>query len=425
MEGARQLMADGAVPNRLLARLDILRKFGADGKAFGITRPFGSAAELQARRWFLNEAAEAGLNTKIDSAGNIWALYPGRAPGVLAAGSHLDTVPHGGAYDGALGVMLALEAVERLRESGYQAEHSLGVVAFTGEEPNAFRLSTLGSRLLTGVLNFDEIADVRDDGGRGVLDAMREGFAPAPEGGGNLLASSELLGLVEPHIEQGPRLSAMGEPLAVVTEITGIVRHSLVLEGEQNHAGTTPWQERRDAVQAFAAAMEIFSAVLERHREEMTGTVGFVSVYPNAINIVPSRVEFIVEWRSPRQDLLETVPEEYWHDVQRLGEGLHIGTHRKVILQQAPSPLDPDLRELLAEAIRQRGLAAPALFSWAGHDAAHVARIRPTAMLFVRSNGYSHCAEEDCDSPDMLLAADVLTDFMRRWDQTWTGGGPC
>jgi N-carbamoyl-L-amino-acid hydrolase len=407
------MMNEEMAHSRLLARLNTLRKFGEEA-GDGITRDFGSAAEQEARQWFLEEAG-ASLQTRVDAAGNLWALYPGQTPGVLACGSHMDTVPHGGAYDGALGVVMALEAVQQLQESGYQPKHTLGVVVFTGEEPNSFRLSTLGSRLLSGVLSFEDIAGVRDDSGRLALDALREGMAPPP--GADLLESSCLQGLIEPHIEQGPRLAILGQPLAVVTEITGIVRHSIVLEGEQNHAGTTPWADRRDAVQAFGPAMEIFSGWLARYRAEMTGTVGFVTVYPNAINIVPSRVEFIVEWRSPREDLLESVPEAYWRDLEKLGERLKIGTRRQIILQQAPSTLDPDLRELLSQTLKAKGVAAHAMFSWAGHDAAHVARKRPAAMLFVRSNGYSHCAAEDCEVSDMLLASDVLTDFMRHWDR--------
>ncbi len=399
---------------RLLARLDTAQSIGRD-PAGGITRPFGSVAEREIRQWFLAEAEAAGLGTRRDGAGNLWALYPGAHEDILAAGSHLDTVSHGGAYDGALGVLMALEAVQTLKDSGYQPQHTLAVLVLTGEEPNGFRLSTLGSRLLTGVLHLDDIREITDDTGYSVWQALAD--AGATLDSTDLLPHFPLKGFVEPHIEQGPRLQEMGQPLAAVTRITGIVRHRIVITGEANHAGTTPWPQRRDAVQGFAQIMTVFKALIDCHLDQVTGTVGYVKVYPNAVNIIPASVEFIVEWRSPDQTILTTVSEEYWAKVQKLAKQWSLGTARQVILNQSPSPMDSAVQQLLQQTITKEGLKPIALESWAGHDAAHLAGLVPTGMLFIRSNGKSHCPDEDCHPQDIILGSRVLTAFLRQWDQ--------
>ncbi|POB09433.1 Zn-dependent hydrolase [Sulfobacillus sp. hq2] len=399
---------------RLLSRIEQLRVIGQDPQG-GITRPFGSAAEIDARQWFVSEAQQAGLSLHVDAAGNIWARYPGKRSGVLAVGSHLDTVPHGGAYDGALGVLMALEAIQSLKESGYAPEHTLAVLVFTGEEPNAFRLSTLGSRLLTGVLSWEDIVSVTDDERRPVMKAL-EAAGASPDA--HDLSLDDVRGFVEPHIEQGPRLQDSGEVLGVVSTITGIIRHAVTLVGEQNHAGTTPWALRHDSVQAFAQVMMIFQQWLARYTGRVTGTVGFVDVYPNAVNIVPSRVEFIVEWRSPDMDLLQQVAQGYWEAVEAWTRSHQITANRHVILNQPPSPMDQSMQTLLAETIAHRGMAAPVMASWAGHDAAHMARRVPTGMLFIRNNGKSHCPDEACEDDDILTAQQVLTDFLVQWDET-------
>jgi N-carbamoyl-L-amino-acid hydrolase len=399
---------------RLLSRLDTARTIGRD-PAGGITRPFGSVAEREIRQWFMAEAEAADLVIRRDGAGNLWALYPGVQDDILAAGSHMDTVPHGGAYDGLLGVLMALEAVQTLKDNGYQPQHTLAVLVLTGEEPNAFRLSTLGSRLLTGVLHLDDIREITDDAGYSVWQALAESGATLDST--DLLPHLPLTGFVEPHIEQGTRLKEMRQPLAAVTRITGIVRHRVVITGEANHAGTTPWPQRRDAVQGFAQIMVAFKALIDRHVDQITGTVGYVRVYPNAVNIIPSSVEFIVEWRSPEPTILTAVSEEYWAEVQKLGNQWGLDTSRQVILNQSPSSMDPTVRKLLQQTIANERMEPIALDSWAGHDAAHLARSVPTGMLFIRSNGKSHCPDEDCHPQDIMLGTQVLTAFLRQWDQ--------
>ena len=408
-------MHETSYVSRLQERVDTLGKIGRDPSG-GITRPFGTEAEREARRWFLDEAHRAQLDVSTDSFGNIWALYPGHHPEILAVGSHLDTVTNGGAYDGALGVILGLESIQTLRERDYRPQYTLAVVALSGEEPNSFRLSTIGSRLLTGMLSFKDVAETQNDQGLLLSEALE--LANAPTGNHKELGVSRLRGFIEPHIEQGDRLQEQGFPLAVVTTITGIVRHSMTLVGEQNHAGTTACEKRRDAVQTFATTMELFQRLRAQFAGEVRGTVGYVNVFPNSVNIVPSRVEFIVEWRSPVESVLHFAAETFWTQVQTHVHEMGLKVSRKVILSQNPVAMDPDIQILLHQGIAAYYPQHPSLVSWAGHDAAHLAKRVPSGMLFIRSNGKSHCPDESCDFSDMAMALRVLTTVLTRWDQS-------
>ncbi|PSR24905.1 N-carbamoyl-L-amino-acid hydrolase [Sulfobacillus thermosulfidooxidans DSM 9293] len=406
-------MPDILASSRLQRRLDALAAIGRDDTG-GITRPFGSAAERAARQWFLGEAEKAGLVTRTDPAGNLWALFPGASLDIVAVGSHLDTVVHGGAYDGALGVLLGLEALQTLQEEGYRPHHTLAVLALTGEEPNPFRLSTLGSRLLTGILSWDTVLEVTDETGYSVREALHQAGAPALHDPG--VHMPHLKGFFEPHIEQGPRLHEAGLPVGVVSTITGITRQLITLTGEQNHAGTTPYVARRDAVQGFAQAMVLFQELSQQFVDRAVGTVGYVRVFPNSINIVPSRVEFMVEWRAPQLEILAEVTSTFWQRLQALGSRLHLSLTREIILDQAPSPMDEAVQALLHGVIEEMGVPHPTMVSWAGHDAAHLAKRVPTGMLFVRSNGYSHCPDESANTEDIMLAAEIVRRALMRWD---------
>ena len=400
--------------SRLHERVEALAKIGRDPVA-GITRPFGSAGEREAREWFLEEARRAHFETSTDVAGNIWALYPGRYPDILAVGSHLDTVTRGGAYDGALGVILGLESIQTLRERNYHPRHTLGVLVLSGEEPNSFRLSTLGSRLLAGMLAFEDIEDIRDDQGLLLRDALK--LANAPSGNYRDVSISRIRGFIEPHIEQGDRLKEMDAPLAVVTTITGIVRHAITIIGEQNHAGTTTWEKRRDALQTFVRTMDLFQRLRAQYSDEVRGTVGYVNVFPNSVNIVPSQVEFIVEWRSPHPALLHSVAQTFWDQVQARIHETGLKVSRTAILSQDPVVMDSHMQNLLHQGIESHHERHPDLVSWAGHDAVHLAQRVPAGMLFIRSNGKSHCADEGCDGVDMAAALRVLITVWGRWDQ--------
>ena len=408
----------GIDASRIHRRIHVLAAIGADPTG-GITRPFGSEADLVAREALRQEIVAAGLNYRVDAAGNQWGILPERDSHtkLLVVGSHLDTVPHGGAYDGAAGVLVSLEAIQTLHETGYRNHHPLAVVAFTGEEPNSFGLSTLGSRLYTGRLSAADLLEHHSASGEPLQDAL-------VRVGGDLrscdtLNPSEVAVFIEPHVEQSGRLDDANLPIGVVDRITGIYRDHVTLTGEQNHAGTTRMGDRKDALDAFADAISLFETLLQMPWADwMVGTIGQVQVYPNAINIVPSRVDFIVELRSTDIEQLHAGAQRYHQQLTAHMSQRHIALSVDNILDQAPETLSPAVRNLLVQQVRAHHLTPLTVASWAGHDATHMARVAPTGMLFIRSiHGKSHCPDEYSRPEDLAVAADILHDTMKHLDQ--------
>ena len=336
---------------RLLARLDELFAIGGGPGAnrVGYTREEDEAHELCAG-WF----REAGLEVEVDSAGNLIGRRPGTDAGraEVWTGSHLDSVPRGGRYDGALGVVAGLEAVERIE--GRPA--TLAVAAFRDEERGC-----AGSRAL----------------------ATHPGA------------------YLELHIEQGPRLARADAPLGMVTSIVGYARGERVVEGRAGHAGTTPMDDRDDAL-AKAAQEVLRIRDAARAIEGAVATIGRLEVEPGAVNVVPSRVTFSVDARAPDAERLE-----------RLVEAVGIADASRVM----PVAMTDPPRAALREELQARGLPVVELASGAGHDAGVLAAAGvPSAMLFVRSlsDGASHCPEEESSSDDVALAVDVLAGALAR-----------
>jgi acetylornithine deacetylase/succinyl-diaminopimelate desuccinylase-like protein len=342
-------------PDRVLERLDELYAIGG-GR--GANRIGYSAEEDRAHELAAGWMEEAGLEIERDAAGNLVGRLLGRRPELpeVWAGSHLDSVPEGGRFDGALGVVAALEAAERAG----RGERTLGVVAFRAEETGC-----QGSRARCG----------------------------APEG----LPGA----FVEVHVEQGPRLASAGVPLGVVTGIVGYVRGAIRVEGRPGHAGTTPMGARDDAL---CKAAEVVLAVRDAARsiDGAVATVGEVEVEPGAANVIPARVTLSVDARAPNAARLDEL-------VAAIGfePGLRVG----------PVAMDPGPRAALAEEAENLGVELLELPSGAGHDAGILAAAGvPSAMLFVRSlaGGISHAPEEESSPDDVALAVDVLTATLAR-----------
>ncbi|MDA8193376.1 MAG: hydantoinase/carbamoylase family amidase [Thermaerobacter sp.] len=313
-------------------------------------------------------------------------------------------------------MILALEVIQALSEGGYRNRHPWAVAVFTGEEPNPFGLSTLGSRLLTGVLSLDTVRNTA-----GLPEAL------AAAGGdveGLAALAPDLAAFIEPHIEQGPRLDEAGVPLAVVEGITGIHRDRITLSVEQNHAGTTPMARRRDAVAAFSEAAMLFEKRLLSPGFPLVGTIGQVTVYPNAVNVVPGLVEFVAEMRSPDTERLRQAAARYRQELQALAGRRRISATVANLLDQPASQMDPGIRQVLAAVLDRRGVPYQTLYSLAGHDATHLSRVVPTGMLFVRSRqGKSHCPDEWSAPEDIRLAAETLAEAWIQLDGGLTREG--
>jgi hydantoinase/carbamoylase family amidase len=388
----------------LAADLEAAARIGADGG--GVTRFAWSPELAQANAWLMEGLAELGLETELDAAGNAlgrWQAGEGRA---VLLGSHLDTVPRGGRYDGALGVIAALDVVRRLRAEGVEPQRPLWVVSFNDEEGGRFQTGMLGSRAFVGDLDLDDWRS------RGIAEAMASAgfdFERLPEARGIDGVSAYL----ELHIEQGPRLERSGVDLAVVTAITGMLGFRARFVGEANHAGTTPMELRRDAL-AGAARAVLALRDEARASEDMTANVGVISVEPGGFNVVPGAAEFTIDTRSPTPEGFERMGELVRATLERIAIEEELGLELHETHRKEPVALNPELQALLEAGAKAEGASTTHMASGAGHDAMVLAHYVPAGMLFVPSRGgLSHCPEEFTTPEHCELGTRVLTRAVR------------
>jgi beta-ureidopropionase / N-carbamoyl-L-amino-acid hydrolase len=390
--------------DRLRADFDALAAFGATPEG-GVDRPTFSEAHFAARAWFLGRAAAEGLEKHVDAAGNHSAVLPAPGPTVLL-GSHLDTVPHGGRFDGALGVIGALHVLLAVQAAGIELPVALEAIDFTDEDGTLVGL--LGSESLTGTLR--EKALLAPRGGR---DALVEGLARAglreDELGSARREPSSLAGYLELHIEQGPVLERAGVQIGVVTSIVGSRSFTLLFRGEANHAGTTPMDGRKDA---GLAAAELALGVEEIVRRDFAGcvaTVGDVRLEPGAFNVVPGTARVSLEFRAPEAIQLEQLETALLGRARDAAEGRRIELEIEPVGRWEPTPLDPDVCDVIEEAARALGLTSMHLPSGAGHDAQALAGVTRAGMIFVPSvNGKSHDPSELTSWDDCVNGVNVL-----------------
>jgi N-carbamoyl-L-amino-acid hydrolase len=387
---------------------------GRDATTGGYLRHSWTPADLACRAWFAEQAERRGLLVETDNNGNLWAWFGDPAAGdAVVTGSHLDSVPHGGAFDGPLGVVSAFLALDVLRDKGVAVRRPIGLVAFTEEEGARFGVACLGSRLLIEAIDPRKAGGLRDRDGVSVLEAMRA----AGHLDGTLGAAPNFLSrigcFVELHIEQGRALEDLGAPVGVATGIWPHGRWRLDFGGEANHAGTTRMADRHDPMLTFAYT--VLAANKAARLDGSVATVGRVSVHPNATNAVPASVSAWLDARAPSEAALGT-----------LVDG--IATHAReratrdgtafTITEESRSPateFDPALRDRIGAALG----GVPLLPTGAGHDAGVLAAVLPTAMLFVRNpTGVSHAPGEsatvaDCEAGIAALAT-VLEELVGR-----------
>jgi allantoate deiminase len=388
----------------LAADLEEAARIGADGG--GVSR-FAWTPELaQANEWLVGRLQELGLETQIDAAGNVLGRWEEGAGTAVLVGSHLDTVPRGGRYDGALGVLAAIEVVRTLKREGVSLRRPLWIVSFNDEEGSRFQTGMLGSRAFIGDL------DAEDWRRRGVADAMAAGGFDF-ERLGEAKAVDRVGAYLELHIEQGPVLEQEGLDLGIVSGIAGLLGFRIRLTGEANHAGTTPMASRRDAL-AGAARIVLELRDEARSRADMTANVGILTVAPGGFNVIPGTAEFTIDARAGDADGFVRAEKFVRDTLERVAaeEQLELEvseTHRK-----PPTPLDPGLQELLARGAAAEGAMARSMPSGAGHDAMVLAKHVPAAMLFVPSRaGISHSPDEYTSPEQCELGARVLTRAVR------------
>jgi N-carbamoyl-L-amino-acid hydrolase len=393
--------------DRLLDDLDSLAHFGAsDGH--GVDRVAYGPADLEARRWVEAQMLQLGLQVRKDQAGNSVGSYPSRMTGLapIATGSHTDTVPAGGRYDGTLGVAAALSCVRALHDSDVLLRHPLEVINFAAEE--ATMGGTIGSRAMAGILD-PRILRAQAWDGREVADHIRaagldpDAVAQAERAEGSLACFLEL------HIEQGSILDEAGVPLGVVEGIVGIRRYIVRFEGMANHAGTTPMPKRRDALVMAAPYIMAVRDIAVAH--EMVGTVGSLELRPGTPSVIPGHVELSVEIRGMDEAKLDAVETSLSETATANGgDFMRVST-------KPPVHSDPRLVDALLAACEEVKVEYRRMPSGAGHDAMCMAHIAPMAMLFVPSRGgISHSPDEYTDPEACVLGARVLLEALLKVD---------
>jgi N-carbamoyl-L-amino-acid hydrolase len=391
-----------------------LLPLGHDAGTGGYRRFSWTPADEECRRWFFTAAAERGLSASTDRNGNLWAWWdvpwtdPGAGPaGAVVTGSHLDSVPDGGAYDGPLGVVTAFAAIDLLRESGKAPVRRLGVAAFCEEEGARFGVACLGSRLLTDAIDPARARALTDPGGTTLADAMAAaGHDPAALGPD----PGRLAGIgayVELHIEQGRALADLDAAIGVAERIWPHGRWRLTFTGRADHAGTTRLADRRDPMLAAAATVLAARGAAARHGA--LATVGKLTVDPGAVNAISSSVTAWLDARAPDEDRLHAVTGDVLTQARTaaVAHGVTLDHDRESVTGAVD--FDGQLRDRMVSTLAAAGIRAPVLPTGAGHDAGVLAAWMPTGMLFVRNpTGVSHSPAEHADPGDCVMGVTAL-----------------
>jgi len=380
----------------------------------GMLRVAYSPEDIAGRDYAVKLMREAGLETRIDTAGNIIGRRSGSDDSLpaIAMGSHTDTVPEGGKYDGALGVMAAIEVIRTLEEQGHRTRHPLEVIDFTNEEGTRFHRWLVGSRSMSGLLEQEDL-DAEDDDGFGLGPCLADIGGDISRIEEAVRKPGELAAYFELHIEQGPYLDRSGTPIGVVTGITGRAVFEVEIEGKANHAGTTPMSTRRDAL---VSASKLVLAVQKMAAEQeicRVSTVGSIKAVPNAVNVIPGSASIGLEFRDTDMEALAAAEQELRRitDKASVDDVVDIEVIRHRFTTAVP--ITPDMQALVAEAAENCGLEWESLASGAGHDAQVVANIAPVAMIFVPSlDGISHSKEEYSTPQDCANGAQVLLELL-------------
>lgn len=403
---------------RLQRDLTTLASFTEPGSR-GVTRRLCSRAYRESREWLACLMADAHLDVRVDEAANLIGRRAGQddeGP-VLLVGSHSDTVTDGGAFDGALGVLAALEAARALRRTGIRLVHPLEVVDFLSEEVSDFGISAVGSRAMAGTLERAWLAHRAPNGitlaeAIGAMGGVPERVADATRFRGAVAAYLEL------HIEQGPLLWNRSVQIGVVAGIAGIRRYRAVITGRPDHVGTTPMDLRRDALAGAAEIVLLVERLCRAAGPPLVGTVGRMIVTPNVGNVIPGSVEFVFELRAPGEEQLDRLAGALLREASALttARGLGWGCEASGFVPAiGPSRR---LMDAIEEVTVQRGYSSMRLYSGAGHDASHIAGIADAGMIFVPCrDGRSHCSEEHVAREHLRPGVDVLAHAIILADQ--------
>ncbi|MBY2999571.1 Zn-dependent hydrolase [Rhizobium leguminosarum] len=398
---------------RLLWRIRTLGEIGRDSDG-RLVRLAASDAEKLGRDQFVVWIEDAGLAVAVDRIGNIFGIW--KPDGVadeapLLLGSHIDTVIGAGIYDGCYGALSGLEVIETLKAEGLAPSRPIVVAAFTNEEGARYAPDMMGSLVYAGGLDVDAaLATIGTDGTILGQELERIGYAGEHEPG--FLRPHAY---IELHIEQGPVLEREGIPVGAVEDLQGISWQRVTITGDANHAGTTPISMRRDAGHAAARVVIFLRERAKASNTPTVATVGCMRFEPDVINVIPSRATFTVDLRDPDEDRLREDETALTNFLEILSTEEQVGISVERLARFEPVKFDQGIVGLIEKAARDRGLACRRMTSGAGHDAQMIARIAPSAMIFVPSiGGISHNPREYTADEDLVAGANILLDVVRQ-----------
>ena len=411
MPAKQNLVIDG---KRLWDAIMETAAFGSTPKG-GIKRLTLSDDDKKVRDWFKRACEDLGLKVTVDSCGNMFAIRQGRNSDLLpiAMGSHLDTQPTGGKFDGVLGVLGALEAMRTLEEVGYETTAPVMIVNWTNEEGSRFAPAMLASGVYAGVFTQDYAYAREDREGRKFGDELeRIGYR-----GAEPVGSQKFQAMFELHIEQGPILEAESRTIGVVTGVQGMRWYEVTVKGQEAHTGATPMRLRRNALLGAARMIEAIHQVGMRHLPGVA-SVGLIENRPNSRNVVPGEVFFTIDLRHPDEAVLDEMEKECRAALPEIAAAEKLELDEKRIWKSEAVKFDPRLIECVRFGAEKSGFTTKYMASGAGHDAAYIARVAPTTMIFVPClGGLSHNEEESTTFEECSAGAQVLLNAVLEYDR--------
>ena len=407
-------------PERVASELTELSTL-TDSDRPGWTRRALSEFDVSGREFARRLMRQSGMDTRIDGAGNVIGVLPGRLGGrQIMLGSHTDTVDGGGRFDGIVGVLGAIEVVRLIQEHDIGVDHDLVVVVFFNEEPNDFGLFCVGSRAMTGQVDRQTLA-ITDPTGRSLADALPDSRIDPDDFLSAAYDFNPVTAFLELHIEQGPELERAGRQIGVVETITGINHFRALFTGRQDHAGTTPMDVRADAGCAAAGTVLAVESIAESGLNTR-GTSGQIRFTPEAVNVVSQIASLEGEFRGPEGSWLNKAQRRLTAAAGSEAEKRGVEVEIEWTTDDAPVPLHEPITSTITEVADDFGLSRATMFSGAGHDAGIIAAKTQVGMIFVPSvDGRSHCPEEFTDFADIMPGISVLLETVLRTDRRARG----
>lgn len=402
---------------RFERNFNAISEFGAL-KGGGLTRLAFSKEDLEARKFLINLIEKNGFKLKIDNVGNIYAIYDEGCEAdakPVCVGSHIDSVPNGGFYDGTLGVMAGLEALSSIKEAGIKLKRPLWLINFCCEESSRFKTATIGSKIISGKLSQQRLHELKDEDEISLFEAMSAaGFKPQNLDDA-ILKENSLHAYLELHIEQGPVLERSAISVGVVSGIAAPIRFEITIQGKADHSGATPMNMRSDALLA-ASHIIIAANKFAKNKKTAVATVGYVHAKPGVLNVVPGEARLGVDLRDIDKKSLDELNLELRNFVGELSHELKFSYEIRELSSDQPVKLSEHAINLLEDEARKLGIKTLTLPSGAGHDAMNLTKLASSVgMLFIPCvNGISHNTKEAINFKDAVSATKILTNALIR-----------